>query len=205
MANTIDKHPERNKIIDMLVGGASVRAVAGKFGMNHQTVQNYRTKVVAPAAKLLRPEAQAIPRNPKKAELVMAPDAKPLQPPTKRQVDKRVATAIAERSVVADRIEYIWETTKDTLEQAKGAVRTVKDRDTGEEVVIGRDFACVAPLLAQANANTRLLAEMTGELKAPINNTQILIVCPTNPDYDRSVPLDQIDDGSVVINVKPIS
>lgn len=46
---TIDAHPERKKLLDMLLSGVSCREVARVAGLSHTAVANYKRKVVKPA------------------------------------------------------------------------------------------------------------------------------------------------------------
>jgi transcriptional regulator with XRE-family HTH domain len=48
---TIDMHPDKKKLIDMLLAGVSCREVAKVAGISHTAVANYKRKVIKPALR----------------------------------------------------------------------------------------------------------------------------------------------------------
>lgn len=51
MASIIDTHPKRDKILEAILSGKSLRTVAKMAGCSHTVVADYKRKVVAPAVR----------------------------------------------------------------------------------------------------------------------------------------------------------
>jgi hypothetical protein len=173
----VDQHPEKQKIIDGILSGQSVRAIARSVNppIEFNAIQRYKTRIVRPIL------ARAEENERLMGELqATSPATRPPKPsPVALQ---KTATAIQDAprlSIFRQRLEKIWERTDRTLDKAESAVRVGKD-DEGNIVFGAQDITPIAPLLAQAHRNAEILGKATGELEAQVAGSfSIQVICPS--------------------------
>lgn len=164
--SVIDNLPEaqRRKVVDALLAGESLRAVAKIAGVSHTQVDRYKRNTVMPALKA-------------------AQQVQSLQPLPETNMEAIRQQAVLTRDIVRaspfrDRLEKLWE-------------RTDKALDKVEKT---QDLAPMAPLLNQAHKNCEMLGRATGELESAANNSvAIQIVMPAGPAYGQRFEAEAIE------------
>lgn len=149
--SVIDNLPQaqRQKVLDMLLQGKSLRAVAEFAGLSHTSVQDYKRKVVLPAIRAAA-KVQAL-------QQVESSSSEMVRQQTSLTKD------IVRSSPFRDRLEQLWGRVDRSLTQAEQ----------------NKELGMMAPLLNQAHKNVELLGRVTGELEVSAPTVAIQIVCPT--------------------------
>lgn len=184
---TIDNLPEaeRLSIIDELLSGVKMSAIADRLNISRQAVSDYRRKVVGPAVKVAR-KLQQVEQPQRDAPIAIARAHNIEETSKVAALTKQVVQA----SPFRDRLESLWGRTDRALDRAENAVRTVTDRETGELVAVGPDVSAIAPILNQAHRNIEMLGKVTGELEAaPTLQLAIQIVVPAAPQQVSAEPI----------------
>lgn len=148
---TIDKMPDadRQKVLDAIMAGTSLRKIASMVGVSAQAVNNYKHKVVLPALKTAR-QIQSF---------------QPIAASSSQQLTEtaRLTQDIVRASPFRERLESLWERTDKNLSKAEKA---------GE-------LGNAAKLIGQGHKNLEILGRATGELEVATGaNIAIQIVLP---------------------------
>jgi hypothetical protein len=178
----VDQHPEKQKIIDGILSGQSVRAIARSVNppIEFNAIQRYKARVVRPILGRAEETERLL------GELKATPPAT-LPPQPSPVALQKAATAIQDGpklSIFRGRLEKLWRTTDETIDEARAAVKVVPGED-GNPKPVGRDIAVMAPLLNAAHKNLEMLGRATGELEPQDRGPgiSVQIVCPwTGPD-----------------------
>jgi len=173
--STIDNLPEavRIQVLDMCLDGASLGAIAKVAGCSRQAVCEWRQRNVKPAMET----ARALQKLQSNQQVEPRPDdANAVRASTIVKAAETVSLTrdIVKSSPVRDRLEKLWQRIDTSLDRAETAVRTVTDKASGEQVVVGEDLGVMAPLLNQAHKNVEIFGKLTGELKDQ-SDTQVAI------------------------------
>jgi hypothetical protein len=175
----VDQHPEKQKIIDGILSGRSVRDIARSVNppIEFNAIQRYKARIVRPILGRAEETERLL------GELKATPPST-LPPQPSPVALQKAATAIQDAprlSVFRDRLEKLWQRTDRTLDKAESAVRVGKD-EAGNPVFGAQDLTPIGPLLAQAHKNVELLARATGELELVGGpSLSIQIICPSAP------------------------
>lgn len=172
--SVIDNLPEvqRRKVLNAIIEGKSLRAVASIVGCSHTVVQDYKRKVVMPAMK--------------KAQQLQSFQPLPESNAVALQQQASLTRDIVQTSPFRDRLENLWE-------------RTTKALDRAEET---KELAPMAPLLNQAHKNVELLGRVTGELEVQAAaNVAIQIVMPSIAPASAEAGCGGSTAGSAVIDI----
>src|SRR5579863_4664572 len=102
----VDQHPEKQKIIDGILSGRSVRAIARSVNppIEFNAIQRYKTRVVKPILGRAEETERLL------GELMATPPAR-LPPPPSPVALQKAATAIQDAprlSIFRQRLEKIW-------------------------------------------------------------------------------------------------
>lgn len=161
----IDSLPKekRQKVLDMLLRGESLREIAKIAGVSHVAVQGYKRKVVMPAI-----------RTAQKVQSLQEVSDDPGKVVTEQS---RLTRAIVGASPFRDRLEQLWGRTDRALSQA--------EQD--------KELSVMAPLLNQAHKNVELLGRVTGELEVSTPMVAIQIVCPVTENRPSAAAAQTID------------
>lgn len=163
----VDSHPQKDKIIEGILAGRTVREIARSVvpQIAYCAVQRYKANVVKPVlARAEETDRILITKNPPKP-LTVSP-----------QVQQKVIQAIQDApalSIFRQRLEKLHGRIDKTLDRAESAVRVTQDKE-GNEVVIGQDISPMAPLFNAASKNLEMLGRATGELE-PAGGSQVSI------------------------------
>ena len=164
----VDSHPEKQKIVDGILAGKSVRAVAKSVvpPMEFNAIQRYKVSVIKPL--LARAE---------KISATMHPVVPLSENPVTLQVAREAIQDAPTVSLFRHRLEKLHRRVDRALDRAETAVR-VTEKD-GKLVAAGADLGPIAPLLSQAHRNLEMLGRATGELEPQgASSMQIQIICP---------------------------
>lgn len=175
----VETHPEKQKIIDQLLAGRSVRAVARSVSptLDFNAIQRYKLNIIKPAIERATAGERILMGEGHRKEAVVAiqPDSPAIQEARQSIQDAPVL------SVFRQRLEKLHGRIDRTLDKAEAAVRISRDSE-GNEVFAGPDLAVMAPLLNVAHKNVEILGRATGELEPTGGSgVSIQIVCPTAP------------------------
>lgn len=177
----VDSHPQKNKIVQMIIDGRSVRDIAKAVSppIDFNAIQRYKVNVIKPVLdrahdtnRILIGEGQTKP-----APEPLSRDTNAIQMATQAIKDAPVL------SIFRQRLEKLHGRIDRSLDKAETAVRVTFDKESGEEVVIGADLGVIAPLLNQAHKNLEILGRATGELEPSGGaGVSIQILCPSAPN-----------------------
>lgn len=148
--SAVESHPQRQKIIDGILSGMSVRKVAASISpaLDFNVIQRYKHSVVKPV--LLRKLSE------NKSVNAVSRDA------TQMAIRAEVV-----QSPVRDRVEKLWS-------------RIERGLDKAEDLPGGAISPFLAPLLSQAHKNVELQGTLSGELQqAGSTNIQVQLVVST--------------------------
>lgn len=161
----IDSLPKekRQKVIDALMRGESLRSVAKIAGVSFQSIDAYKRKIVLPALRMAS-KVQAI-------EQVGGDSASIIES------QARLTNSIVAASPFRERLEYLWGTTKKAITQA--------EQD--------KELNVMAPLLNQGHKNVELLGRVTGELEVSTPSIAIQIVCPVTDQRPSTAAAQVVD------------
>lgn len=146
----IDSLPaeRRQKVVDALLRGESLRDVAKVAGVTHQAIARYKRVIVMPAIRAAQKVQAAQQLTDTSASVV--------------ESQTRLTKAIVAASPFRDRLEELWSRTDKALTQAEES----------------KELGVMAPLLNQAHKNVELLGRVTGELEVSAPMVAIQVVCP---------------------------
>jgi hypothetical protein len=164
----VDSYPEKQKIVDGILAGKSVRAVAKSVvpPIQFNAIQRYKTNVVIPM--LQRAEKISATMHP-----VVPLSADPVALQGAREAIQDAPTV----SLFRHRLEKLYRRVDRALDRAETAVRVI-EKD-GKLVAAGADLGPIAPLLSAAHRNLEMLGRATGELEpAGSASMSIQIICP---------------------------
>jgi hypothetical protein len=166
---------ERQKVVDALIEGRSLREVAKLAGISHVQVMRYKKDILVPAIRAAQ-----------KVQALQSLDS-PNKPTSEIFAEQANLTKhVVESSLFRERLEKLWRRTEKALDRAETAVRLVKD-STGADVVAGPDVAAIAPILNQAHKNVHMLGLATGEIEASAAvDVGIQIVMPNTPSAESA-------------------
>jgi hypothetical protein len=177
MASAIDKHPQKQRIIDGLLAGESLRKIAASVtpSVSHVVIQRYRKSVVAPALNNASVLTRVLHQNglldPVEGEAPEAVQAKQL-----------TSLALTSDPILA-RIAKHQATLDDSIIDARA----------------DKDARGVASLVGTDLKGLELHCRLTGRLDASTGPTvAIQIVCPAG-----SEPRISSEDGGVVLDITP--
>lgn len=161
----IDSLPKekRQRVIDALMRGESLRSVAKIAGVSFQSIDAYKRKIVLPALRMAS-KVQA-------AEQVSGDSASIIES------QARLTKAIVHGSPFRDRLEQLWGRVDRSLTQAEES----------------KELTVMAPLLNQAHKNVELLGRVTGELEVSTPMVAIQIVCPVTENRPSAAAAQTID------------
>ena len=151
MALIVDKHPQRQLIIDGILAGRSLRAISASITptVSAMALQRYKSLIMKP---------------------VLMGKSAPISIPIQHVAGDSVqsvtrAVTVAESSPVRDRVQATWDRI---------------DRGLSKAEARGEDIA-LSPLLSQAHKNIELLGTLTGELQqAGSASIQVQLVISTS-------------------------
>lgn len=178
--SAVETHPEKQKIIDQLLAGRSVRAVARSVApqVDWSSIQRYKMKIIKPAIERASAGERVLMGEGHQKQVVVAPQADT----EATQIARQSIQDAPVLSIFRQRLEKLNGRIDRTLDKAESAVKTVRDPETGEQVVVGADIGVMAPILNQAHKNLEMLGRATGELEpAGGSGVSIQIICPTAP------------------------
>lgn len=151
MAHRIDTHPDRQKIVDALLSGESLRDIAKMAGISHQSVARYKRSVVPKAIK----NARIILQN------------QPVPETSKEQI--ALHAEVTKAALIADPYVSAIASKRDRL------TRCLAQAEQKE------DFKSVAALDSADTRNLTLLAQLEGRLDSGNTRqptTQVVVVMP---------------------------
>lgn len=176
----VDLHPQKEKIVEMILAGCSVRLIGATVvpPIEFNAIQRYKVSVIKPM--LARAQQTGGILNAQKGNLVIQ---KAIHGPmsTDTQALQTVKESIQDAptlSIFRHRLEKLHQVIDRTITKAETSVRVAPDKD-GNLVVIGADLGVIAPLMNQAHKNLEMLGRATGELEPQGGtNVSIQIVVP---------------------------
>jgi hypothetical protein len=173
MKRTIDRLPNRKKIIDAMLAGVSDRKVAKMAGVSHVAVNAYRREVLQPSLN----QAAAAHKFSKLAEKVGVDTTEAGQVAALTQ-------DLVKANPFLERAQVLWNECLDGVKDAKDAVR-VHQKTDGTVVFDGRDFGALAALLNQAHRNLELFGKGTGLLREDAGGVHVEKMLVVLPRVDR--------------------
>ena len=176
----VDQHPEKQKIIDGILSGQSVRVIARSVNppIEFNAIQRYKSRIVKPILGRAEETERLLGELQAKPPAAPPPKASPL-------AIQKADTAIQDAprlSMFRERLEKLWQRADRTLDKAEAAVRVSEDHE-GNAVFGARDITPIAPLLNAAHKSLELLGRATGELEPEGRQSiAIQIICPQAPN-----------------------
>lgn len=168
---TVDDHPQKDLIVQRILDGLSVRKICTALvpPVSPSAVHRYKTLILKPmVARAATVEHIVLRRN--------DGFVSPVPVFATQNATQLVQQAIKDAPVVSlfrRELEKYRGVINRTIEKAESAVRIVTDK-AGNEVVIGADFSCIAPLINQGHKNLEMLGRATGELE-PVGGSSVSI------------------------------
>ncbi len=192
----VEKHPMKTRIDNALAKGDSYRSIAAWTDPPiHFTTLAAYAKRLATGLKRVNQVARVLQENG-----LVDQNGKPNGEGT--ELIKSTNAALNASPFLA-RVEELYRLTLDGVKDAKGSVRTVREKNAAgewEEVPVGRDFMAFAAMLNQAHKNAELFGRGTGALDAPgqtVNQAVVVLL----PDQGGRAPQIQ---AAEVIDVTPV-
>lgn len=173
----VDTHPQKQKIIDGILSGETIRAIASSAvpPLQPMTIQRYKTSVIKPMLERAAVSERILGTV---SGLKDKPKDLSDRSPAIQAVQKAIQDAPA-LSIFRQRLEKLHSRIDRTLDKAESAVRVERDED-GKEVFAGPDITPLAPLFNAASKNLEMLGRATGELEPQGGSgVSIQIVCPS--------------------------
>lgn len=176
------------EIIDALATGReSLRSIAKKAGVTHQSVSHFKKKSIDPArrnaAKLMKLDRIEGAANDGNHHALTRGQAVSQEIAT-----RELSQELQKQNPFIERIQFLWDECRDGVLRAKDSVRTVTDED-GKLVPVGSDFGALAQMLNQAHRNAELFGKGTGllqEVAANSPGSNHLVLLPVNVNVQLS-------------------
>ena len=191
----VDSHPQKQKIIDGILSGMTIRAISESVvpHVPPMVVQRYKTSVIKPMLQRAAVSERILNEVPGMKD-------KPMDLSKHSPAVQAVQQAIQDAPVVSifrQRLEKLYGVVDRTLDKAEKAVRV-----DAEGNAVGADLTVVAPLLNAAHKNLEILGRATGELEPQgAGQVSIQIVCPAGPGEMPRISYAQ-NDGSRTIEAE---
>lgn len=168
----VDTHPEKNKIIELIMAGTPLRTIGAMVNppLPHTSIQSYKIRVIRPMMARADQTSRLLSGHPLLSTNVVVDPKAPADV-------QAVQQAIIDRpavSIFRKRLEKLYGQLDHTMERAQTSVRCVTDQETGELVAVGADLGVIAPIANQMHKGLEMLGRATGELE-PIGGNAISI------------------------------
>lgn len=188
----VDKHPQKKKIIQLILSGTPVRQIAEMVvpHVPHSAVQRYKTNVIKPMLANAEESSRIL-----NTQITHLGDTKlpvPLSSDT-------TAVQAVQHAIQAAPVLSIFRT---RLESVHGRIERAMDRVEGNP----KEFGLLPPLVNQYHKNIELLGKVTGELEQQgTTSVSIQIVCPSAPTPELTPRISYADDNATTYTASEIS